>query len=401
MVEYGCKGSGCVRGRFVSPADISAPDKNGIRYTPAGYPVLNPADIAKAGLKPGDKGYIEGIQPYGYEGCKNPNGCTCVNTECFGRDNLGNPTYINAYITKITGYTRGHTNIPLQIAGVFYTPMIIYGDNGSSGGNGAGGPTVIWVTATPTPTPTPTAVPGPWVRLKDASFYKEARIESYIPASPVPYDADDTADPYFIIGDGGAVLASSIALKGLNNNAKANFHDWQDGNYDKLPGRMTPSEYIEYVKGRKEYKNINNLNQIDGDGIYYYESLDALNITSVPSSFNLYNVVLLSNTPVNIQITDDFFKPQKSIAIVSPIINFASNVKEAKGLFISLAADTGTTENQGLKIVGNLIAHDAFTYDRKWSNLNRPSLFVVFDPKQYLDLLPYLSVVNYNWQQQQ
>jgi hypothetical protein len=211
MVEYGCKGSGCVSGRYVSEDDRYDADGKKCSncttyYTPAGIKITDPITIAEdyakinngKGPLPGQPGYIHGFLPNGEE---------CKNMFCFYEGGA-----IKAIkLDSIVGFTKSYTNAPAQYAGFKFVPIISYSRTGSSegGGGGAGTPTIVWVTATPTPTPTPTAAPGPWVKLKDTSFFKEERIESYIPASPVPYDADDTTEPYFIIGDGGLVNSVS------------------------------------------------------------------------------------------------------------------------------------------------------------------------------------------------
>lgn len=250
-------------------------------------------------------------------------------------------------------------------------------------------------------TPTPTPYPGPWAKLKDASYASRYRLQSYIPAAPLAYDADDTTQPYFIIGDNGLTTSKNIAINGLNSGAKVGSHDWRLDNYvNMLPPTFSPSDFELYVRGRKEHKTIDSLSEINSDGIYSLKSNNDLNIDSVPAAFNLYNVVLLAHANVNINVTNGF-TPSKSLAIIAPIINFSSQTTDARGIFIANIINTGQTTNQGLKINGNLIAQDVFNIKRRWSNLNRPTIFVVFKPEIYLDLFPYLSVASYNWQQTQ
>lgn len=251
-------------------------------------------------------------------------------------------------------------------------------------------PTEFLIIVTLTPTPTPYL--GPWPKLKDSSYVSRFRVQSTIPANPLAYDSDDNTQPHFIIGDGGVVVSRSISLNSMSSSAKASASDWKLDNYtNMLPPTLTPSDYELYVRGRKEHKNIDSLNEIDGDGIYSLKSTDDLNIDSVLAAFNLYNVVVIAHGAVNINTTNSF-NPSKSIAIVAPIINFAPQTTDAKGIFIANNIDTGSTTNQGLKINGNLIAQDTFNLKRRWSNLNRPTIFVVFKPEIYLDLLPYLSI---------
>lgn len=416
VIECGCQGSGCVGGyvpeseRFDGNGDVCGSDCGSTYYSPKGTKITEPSEIINDALKtggpmpsPGQTGYISGTLP---------DGSACVNEACFAVDPITKEaTYLLGGIDNISGFgvTYVGGTAATQMFGIKFVQISTSSNNtdnnpgciGAACFNNTPTPAFIWVTATPTPTPTPAAVLSPWVKLKDASFNSLGRIQSYIPAAPVAYDADDTTQPYFIVGDGGVVTAESIALKGLNAGAKAGTSDWQDSPYSMIPAPMSSPNFISYIKGKKQYKEITSLDQINSDGIYLYKSKDALDISTVPSAFDLYNVVLVTETTVNIKNTNDYFKPTKSIAIVSPFIYFASNVKEAKGIFITIVTNTGTTTDEGLKITGNLIARDELQNGRKWINKSRPSLFIVFRPDMYLDLLPYLSVVNYNWQQLQ
>ena len=71
-------------------------------------------------------------------------------------------------------------------------------------------------------------------------------------------------------------------------------------------------------------------------------------------------------------------------------------------LLIASTIDTGTSTTS-LKITGNLIAQSSYTNNRtSASSQNKaPSVFIDFDPSQYIDLLPYLSIDKYEWQQLQ
>ncbi|MFZ5820898.1 MAG: hypothetical protein ACOYYJ_13435 [Chloroflexota bacterium] len=256
-------------------------------------------------------------------------------------------------------------------------------------------------TWTPTPTPTPTTAPLPWSKIKDSSYMGES-IVSRIPASPIAYDEEDTAQPYLIIGEGGPVMAPYIGIMGLNASARPNASNWQSvyeprGFYNDTMGF---ENFASYVKARKTYTSISSLSEINGDGIYMWTGVEAFEITEVPSAFNQYNVVLVSTAPITINLTGSF-SPLKSVAILSSSISFAPTVREARGIFIGSQVATGTTTDQGLKIIGNLIAKDNMVDGRRWSTLSRPSLFIVFKPEMYTDLLPYLSVANYEWEQTQ
>ena len=258
---------------------------------------------------------------------------------------------------------------------------------------------VRFIVATNTPIPTPTVEPGPWIKLKNASFVSGNNLSNHIPVAPATYDPDDNTDAVFItttsdpVHDAGIVSAPNISLTGLNSAAKPNSKDQQLTYSNTFPLSLT--SYINYIKSRKAYTTITSLDDpnINKNGIYFIAS--NLTITSEPSSINNYHMVIISTGTITIN-TD--LTPDKSIAMIAPTINFGSSVALAEGIFISNTMSTGTNTS-GLKIVGNVIAQDSLTNGRTQSNVNQPSLFIVFDQQSYIDLLPYLSTASYEWKQ--
>ena len=249
------------------------------------------------------------------------------------------------------------------------------------------------VNVAPTATPTPTTVPiNPWIKLKNTSYISKNNLDNIIPAAPVAYDADDTTEPYFITGAGGVV--SSINL-GTNPGVMADNPEYKATGVSPT-FLMTPSSYLSYIKARKQSTTITSLGEITGPGIYIYEGPDPLDINApLPGVFN-NNIVLMTTGTVNIN-TD--FNPTGSVAIVANQINFAGTVVQGTGIFIADDISTGINLNQGLKIIGNLVAQTSLTNGRKWADPDKPSLFIKFDPTQYINLLPYLSTANYDWRQ--
>ena len=68
------------------------------------------------------------------------------------------------------------------------------------------------ISLTPSPTPTPSEN---WVKLKDTSFYTPRLLAQNIPSSPLPFDSDDDASPYFITSSSGSD-ADVVAAPSLN-----------------------------------------------------------------------------------------------------------------------------------------------------------------------------------------
>lgn len=259
--------------------------------------------------------------------------------------------------------------------------------------------TPVPATNTPAPpTATPTPTPGPWVKLRDSSFVSRSGINNRIPVAPVAYDADDVAQAYFVVNEAGVVAAPAVNMTSPNPSAQTGNPEYRAA-YTPATYAMTATNFSGYIKARKTHNSITSLSEIDQSGIYIYTGASPLNLASVPSQFNSYDVVLITTATVNISTAS--FNPTQSVAILASTISFANTVTQANGLFIADTITTGSTVNQGLKINGNLIAQTSFTNPRMWVNPNIPSLFIVFDPGVYLDLLPYLSTANYEWRQLQ
>ena len=270
-------------------------------------------------------------------------------------------------------------------------------------------------TPTPTPTATPTPAQVPWIKLKNTSFVSANSLSGSIPEIPVKYDNDDTLDPYFIIGNGGVVAAPNIDL-GLDPDTgiRANADDIYVEPYTPKV-HMTASDFISYIKARKQHTVITNpdLSGITGPGIYVYNGSLTGASALTNSSFAVSNVVLIVAGDVSISgseskfnINDDCINTtlSKNIAILSTgKISFSNTTKCAAGIFIANTIETGTNSDLGLKIVGNLI-HQGSPFianhrGQSTSDNKKPSLFIKFDPIQYINLLPYLSTANYEWRQ--
>lgn len=255
---------------------------------------------------------------------------------------------------------------------------------------------VRYIVATPTPTNTPTPTPGPWVKLKDSSYVSRTGIINRIPLAPIAYDSSDTVQPFLIVGEAGVCAAPTINLTSVNTNAKTGDPEYR-AIYTPAPYSMTAASFTNYVKSRKEYKTITSMNEITANGLYVFSG--NINLSSVPSQFDQYNVVLLTSGTITVNTAS--FVPTKAVVLVATTINFDPAVTAARGVFIADSVSIGTTSNQGLKITGNLIAQSGLVNNRMWANPNRPSFFISFDPSIYIDALPYLSTANYEWKQLQ
>ena len=312
----------------------------------------------------------------------------------------GSPLTVIGITPSVIGRTETTCN---QLGGYCYV--------WSFGSWSTGGRDAIFIVTTPTPTPTPIP-PGPWIKLRDTSFQSRNSLINSIPTSIVTYDTDDTIDPYFIIYNAGVVVGDPlIDIDNINSNAK--FSDPTSANHSAthLPTYpLSPNSFLSYIKARKQHTTVNSLNQIITDGLYTYQGNLVIDNSNPISDATASKFVLIVEGDVTIDqvkfnIGNDCIDTltSKSIAILSKTgtIVFSNTSQCAAGVFIASNIDTGSTTNKGLKIVGNLVAQTSLINGREWTNDSMPSLFIKFDPVQYINLLPYLSTVSYQWSQVQ
>lgn len=246
--------------------------------------------------------------------------------------------------------------------------------------------------------------PSSWTKLKNTSFFSINDLFNPIPAAISPYDSDDNGLRYFIVSDAvydpGLVLAKSIDL----NNVDPSIKRWQT-TLNKT-NTMSPSNFLSYVKSRKEYKTLANINEITTND-YDKQILiidGPITISDANKSvFNNKNLVLIINGDLTFSATT--FTPTGNPSsgyiafLTTGTITFANTTTEVHGIFIAPTINLGTAANQGIKIVGNLAALTSLTNNRKWASTSKPSVFIVFDQAYYINLFPYLSTATYQWNQ--
>ncbi len=314
------------------------------------------------------------------------------------------------YNTSSTSYTFGIT------PGVSYN-WWIHSINAGGWSASADGPDFSCTCATPTPTPSPTLTPSvtptnsPWKKLSRGSFQSKntSQLTNRIPLVITPYDADDSLTPYFIVNKPGTSREGGI-ISGKNTNiapaTQFSENDWSKNNYQSRFG-FTRDTFLQYVTTRKNIKNLDDLGGLSaiatqGDGIYKISGAQTISDSSVFGTSKFVLIVEGANGDVTVSDAD-FNHAGNSLAILAHKITFNAGVTEATGIFIAPTIEAASGTNS-LKIIGNLVASDSFLNNRDLTTVNQnrtPSIFIVFNPKIYFDLLPYLSISKYDWQQMQ
>ena len=112
--------------------------------------------------------------------------------------------------------------------------------------------------------------------------------------------------------------------------------------------------------------------------------------------------MLIVNGNLTIDTPPKFNSTDKSIAIlVRNNLTFTGVVQEAAGIFVANRIDTGVAADQGLKVRGNFISQLPMINGRTWAASQKPSLFIIQDPRYNIELLDLLSTSKYEYKQLQ
>lgn len=254
-----------------------------------------------------------------------------------------------------------------------------------------------------------------WFKLKDASFHSISSTLT-IPYNVIPYDSTDD-DPILkkvIIGNAG--LISNRNTLSLTNRAYTNYSsdNWKAENYTNQKSFTDIISVIRYIKNKNRYTAISSLNEIaddvSGNNIFILDG-NATISNSIADGWANKSLFLIISRTVNFNISSGNFTPANSnIFIAARRINFfttdgdsstnaTGTIKEARGIFMAETIDTGYDNSSGLKIVGNLLSLGGISAinNRIAGTLDKPGMFVVFDPEMYLETLGTFSWFSYNW----
>ena len=250
--------------------------------------------------------------------------------------------------------------------------------------------------------------PNEWYKLANASFHKKGLFNFTLPNTIETFDdSDDTTDAYPIIGNAGVVTTDAASITVASPYGTASEDAWQRTQVtdrDNYLGNL--NNFIEYARDRKQIVTITNVNQMQSNRI----NLIVGNTLIGP--FNQYNdnvtnAVLIVQGDLNItpetigfQTLNPFYNPVAFMATGN--INIHSEYRELNGIFIANSFDFASNfvapnkSPMELKIKGNIISRlelNENSIKRKRTNPFQPSMFVVFDPWMYYELLPHLSTI--------
>jgi len=241
----------------------------------------------------------------------------------------------------------------------------------------------------------PTPTQSPWTKLKNTSFQSINNLTVTVPVNPAQFDSSDSGSSYFI--DGVGMVSNPVSSLSSNQSSSLN---WKASSYN--PNVVfSKDRIVSYINSKKQHILLTSLSsdwkEITQTGIYYLTG----DFTITESPILAYPFVLVSDGTVTIN-SGTSFSPASSVAVIAKNININETVGTINAILIANNIITGISTTK-LKITGNLIAQNSFLNNRSDPiTLNHsPSVFINFDPSQYIDLLPFLSVDKYEWEQLQ
>ena len=140
---------------------------------------------------------------------------------------------------------------------------------------------------------------------------------------------------------------------------------------------------------------ITDINNIVTDSVNLYEGSVTITNSSIS---NKRNFLLLATGDITLNPdagSSTFNSNNFSQAFISQgKITISTNIQNLNGIFI--ANEFNMSGTNPLKIIGNIISNTSVTIrDTDSAKIHaKPSMFIIFDYQKYIDLMPYLSVVN-------
>jgi len=272
--------------------------------------------------------------------------------------------------------------------------------------------------------------PNGWYKVRDATFHKKGNLIVTYPAIVDPYDSDDNGKAYPLINSGSAnnaglttVADDTFIASGNKDQELADKRDdpdtpedegitgqvgkvspknWRLSNYDVNPPYLSNlDDYLAVLRGQKTTTPITNVNQIQGNTINIFTGGNFTLNAPLPDRGSPYVVFVDGDLTLGPGMGATVNTTGDSVALIATgNINIHSTITQIDAIMIgngfNLASDLaiGTNSPTPLKINGNLVSNTAVqTWRRDRPDFEKPSLFVVFKPKMYLDIMPLLSLM--------
>lgn len=274
-----------------------------------------------------------------------------------------------------------------------------------------------------------------WYKLKDDQFHKLDQINDTIPNPVSEYDEDDAQEapnPACDINNPSDIRCLNLNQAGIvtsfgdpinTNGAPISHRQWNKTTYTKST-QLTPESFLDYALARKPTHVINSTAELN---TLQQNTINILNADLVLSDTTQEGQEILdilqdpARTPYvlvirgDLTVDHDFNVPEPVTSSPLPItfvveggegatgdLNIHHSVETMGGIFISDTLDFSYDSDRSpypLKIKGNVISYAAADplKRNRVDDGSKPSVFVVFDPIVYLNVMDLLSVRTYDW----
>jgi hypothetical protein len=277
--------------------------------------------------------------------------------------------------------------------------------------------------------------PGNYIKLRDASYVPRSAggtvqtLINVMPIAPQAFDSTDRGPLEGLVTPGdypaslstyafstGATGVTMSVEKGLYSNyavghdARVNGYVSVARNLDLLHSYWTTKRApLIYTPGMTVPRGATLILLTDASGNVDFPAALASGGGYTATPLNQGVVMIVENrqgpTPVlgNLTIRQNI-TGIPSIALLANRITLDPSVTQLEGIYSSKIFESGTTTpsadrttNPGLKITGNLVVQDTFTYSRYLQDRSRPALYVQYSGDDLISLLPVASSSIVEW----
>ena len=252
-----------------------------------------------------------------------------------------------------------------------------------------------------------------WFKIKNSSYTNAATGDTTvaIPPAPISFDSDDNGAKQLLIGESGVILTDQpLNLVGSTNYSQNN---WIYQQYPNTKSYTSAADFVDSISQKTDdFATISSLNEIVSSDkkIFLYNS-DLTIDDSAKVLLDSKNLVLVVTGTIDFKLSDSNFNPTHSLVIMAthikfydkntptnPNTNWSGLVTTARGIYVADTIDLGTSADKGFKVVGNMISLSSPVINtRQQADNSQPSIFVVFDPKIYIETLGLFGSKTYNW----
>lgn len=238
---------------------------------------------------------------------------------------------------------------------------------------------------------------GGFYKIKNSSYQDRGDMYSFFPQNHLPFDSDDTGEPYLLMGDSSSVgVALSQGTATYLGSGSVSQKEWKREAYTPST-KISAYDFISYVKSRKATNRITTLSDLQEGEINYFKGDMTITDADI-SSFSNKKITLIVDGALTIGA--NIIPSSSSLALISQTMVISPSVSQINAILLSNTIDLSRSITP-LKIIGNMSAtYEAIDTSKRirTDDRRKPSLFILFDATPFIDLLPQIGIARYEWE---